>query len=245
MVCHCFLLPEQDSSMVYQVSLIVPPQISCHMLIFGPGRVLHSLLNRRNKNVQSYPCTNFVKCVPIFFFFCECMWVHNFSSFYSPQLNPDDLNNNLLNNKTVQSIQFLLERSMKRFKDENFADFTQLNGSISELRTNVTELKKLNHTIGEVKVNLEAVTSFQEEVSVRITSLNDQFYNLRNDCEACSAKTGTHFSFLPQESQCVVLVNSEIIKFSNGFCLQSILLILKALWIALSETIHILRKLKI
>ena len=114
---------------------------------------------------------------------------------------------------------------MKRFKDENFADFTQLNGSISELRTNVTELKKLNHTIGEVKVNLEAVTSFQEEVSVRITSLNDQFYNLRNDCIACSAKTGTHLFFC----QCIVLVNSEKKKKSLMGFVYRVVRVLKAL----------------
>ena len=45
-------------------------------------------------------------------------------------------------------------------------------------------------------------------------------------------------------SQCIVLVNSEKKKKSLMAFVYRVLWILKALWIVLSETIHILRKLK-
>lgn len=79
---------------------------------------------------------------------------------------------NKINVTVMDSLQFLLERSLTDFKEKNLADVTDLTKNVSSLQ-------------GEMK----RVTTFQDEVGTRMMGMGDQIGELRLECSACQGSS--------------------------------------------------------
>ncbi|XP_072173338.1 uncharacterized protein [Diadema setosum] len=84
------------------------------------------------------------------------------------ELNPDDLNNNLLNMNTTLGIQQVMASAMAAYNEEDVA-------KIKELCDNILTLTD----------DMKSVKSYQDEVGYRLTSITDQIRDLQTRCSSC------------------------------------------------------------